>query len=147
MVYFKIEYVTLHEKAGINKEWALSVHLTGKHPKKHDTTAWNMGSDIEPLKMSVKSDRFSLTAGGQLIGKDKKEMLDDYFNRVASKRFAYVTNAYEVFEMNAQEFRAFLESFTYTERDSGKNGGKLKLRAYRETRNDDEMLKWLFERV
>ena len=147
MKHFKIENVALHQKAGINKEWALSLHFLGYCPTKHDKTPWNVGSDIEPLKMSVKSDRFSLTAGGQLRGQSKAEMLDDYFNRVASKVFAYVTNDYEVYEMNATEFRAFLECFTYTECDSSKNGGKLKLRAYRENRNDNEMLKWLEERA
>ena len=147
MKYFKIEYLTLNAKSGINKEWCLSQHLIGQHPIKHDHTAWNIGSDIEPLKMSVKSNRFSLTSGGQLRGNSKAEMLNDYFARVASTVFAYVTDTYEVFEMDATEFRAFLEVFTYEECDSSSKGGKLKLRAYRETRNNNEMLNWLYERA
>jgi hypothetical protein len=147
MKYFKIEYQVKHTNNGIAKEWSLCQALTGSHPIKHDRTAWNVGSDIESLHISVKSDRFSLTSGGQLHGQNKAEMLNDYFARVASTTFAYVTNTYEAYLMNATEFRAFLEAFTATECDSSKNGGKLKLRAYREERNDSEMLKWLNERV
>ena len=144
MKHFKIENVALHQKTGINKEWALSLHFLGYCPTKHDKTPWNVGSDIEPLKISVKSDRFSLTAGGQLRGQSKAEMLDDYFNRVASKVFAYVTKSYEVYEMNPAEFKEFLEQFGYISRESSSNGGKTKIKAKDESR---AMLAWLAERA
>lgn len=147
MRYFKIEYDTLHPEQGINKEWVLSQALIGTHPKRHNRTKWNEGSDIEPLKMSVKSNRFSLTAGGQLIGDSLTAMVDDYFARVASVQFAYVTCDYEVYVMNADEFKAFLLTFCTVERDSSKNGGRLKVRAPRETSNNNAIIEWLVARA
>ena len=128
---------------GMNKEQCLDFYYNGRHGK-HDNLKWDEGSDLPEQHISVKSARFSLCAGGQLIGSDLLEMLNDYFARVASQTFAYVTKAYEVYEMNATEFRAFLIEFGYLEKESSRNGGKLKIKAKSESK---AMLAWFSERV
>ena len=143
MKYYQITNYHFHEKEGVNKEQCLDFYYNGRHGK-HDNLKWYEGSDLPEQHISVKSARFSLCAGGQLIGSDLLEMLDDYFARVASQTFAYVTKAYEVYEMNATEFRAFLVEFGYFERESSKNGGKLKIKAKSESK---AMLAWFSERV
>ena len=111
---------------------------------KHENLKWDEGSDLPEQNMSVKGARFSLCAGGQLKGKNIHEMLNDYFARVASTRFAYVTCDYVAYEMDAKEFRMFLECFGTLEKESTKNGGKIKVKAKSESA---EMLKWLEERA
>ena len=137
--------INLHLNAnnGINKEQCLDEFYNHRHGK-HDNLKWNEGSDLPEQKMSVKSARFSLCAGGQLQGNTIKEMIQDYFARVASVVFAYITNNYEVYEMNATEFQSFLEEFTSLERESSKNGGKIKIKAKSESK---KMIQWLEERA
>lgn len=143
MRYYQITNHHFHEKEGINKEQCLDFHYNGRHGK-HDNLKWYEGSDLPEQHISVKSAKFSLCAGGQLAGDSLLEMLDDYFARVASEIFAYVTKSYEVFEMNAVEFRAFLIEFGYFSRESSSNNGKIKIKAKDESK---AMLKWLSERV
>ena len=143
MKHYSITNHHFTAKNGINKEQCLDYHYNGRHGN-HDNLKWYEGSDIPEQKISVKSEKFSLTSGGQLKGDNLTEMLNDYFARVASVIFAYVTNDYQVYEMNATEFREFLENFTRLEKDSTKNGGKIKVRAKTESQ---EMLAWLYSRA
>lgn len=143
MKYYTITNHHFHAKEGINKEQCLDFHYNGRHGK-HDSLKWNEGSDLPEQKMSVKSAKFSLCSGGQLRGNSLDEMLDDYFERVASKTFAYVTRAYGVYEMNANEFRQFLKQFGYFTSESGKNNGLIKIKAKDESQT---MLQWLAARV
>ena len=143
MLHYTIINHHFHAKEGINKEQCLDYHYNRRHGN-HDNLKWNEGSDIPEQHISVKSAKFSLCAGGQLAGETIKEMIDDYFARVASLVFAYVTKNYEVYEMNATEFRAFLEQFAYISRESETNGGKSKIKAKSESK---AMLEWLRARA
>lgn len=143
MKTYTIINLHLHEKEGINKEQCLDEYYNHRHGK-HDNLKWCEGSDLPEQKMSVKSAKFSLCAGGQLVGNTLNEMLNDYFTRVASTVFAYVTKDYRVYEMNATEFREFLETFTYFTLESGKNKKTIKIKAKDESKI---MLQWFRERV
>lgn len=143
MKTYTITAIRTQENEGINKEQSLNFFHNGKVDR-HDNLKWNEGSDLPEQHMSVKSARFSLCAGGQLKGATISEMLNDYFARVASTTFAYVTCDYIVYEMNAQEFRAFLERFGSLERESSRNGGKVKIKAKSESK---AMLEWFKERA
>ena len=138
MTHYNITNHHFHNNNGINKEQCLDFHLNGRHGK-HDNLRWYEGSDLPEQKMSVKSARFSLTAGGQLRGESLEEMLTDFFARVASERFAYVTETYTVYEMNATEFREFVLTFGTIEKDSSKNGGRKKIKAKSESQ---KMIEW-----
>lgn len=142
MTTYTIINYNFHDKEGINKEQCLDYHLNGRHGK-HDNLKWNEGSDIPEQKMSVKSAKFSLCAGGQLQGNDINEMITDFFNRVASTVFAYVTKNYEVYEMNATEFKEFLEQFGYLSYESGHHD-KIKIKAKSESKM---MIEWFKTRV
>ena len=138
MTHYNIINHHFHNNNGINKEQCLDFYLNGRHGK-HDNLRWYEGSDLPEQRMSVKSARFSLTAGGQLKGESLEEMLTDFFARVASERFAYVTETYTVYEMNATEFREFMLTFGAIEKDSAKNGGRKKIKAKSESQR---MIEW-----
>lgn len=127
---------------GINLEWSLNYTLTGAITEKHDNVAFDKGSDIESLHISVKSARFTLAS--RLNGEDKDEMLNDYFERVASQEFAYVTKNFKAYIMNAQEFKEFLIEWTSVEKASSKNGGNKVLRGKNESQ---KMVEWLNARA
>ena len=143
MTHYTIINHHFHEKEGINKERCLSYHLTG-NPGKHDNLRWFEGSDIPEFSLSVKSVKFSLCMGGHLKGDTMSEMLDDFFARVASTRFAYVTANYEVYEMDKREFREFLDEFGSLSRESTSRGGATKIKGKHEGR---AMLEWFTSRV
>ena len=127
---------------GINLEWSLNYTLTVTITEKHDNTAFDKGSDIESLHISVKSARFTLAS--RLNGEGKDEMLNDYFERVASQEFAYITKDFKAYIMNAQEFKEFLIEWTSVEKASSKNGGNKVLRGKNESQ---KMLEWLSARA
>lgn len=143
MTTYFISNISAYANHGQNCEASLSYEKTHAF-RKHDNIKWYEGSDIPEFEMSVKSSKFSLCAGGQLKGATISEMLDDYFARVASKVFAYVSNEFKVYEMNATEFRAFLTEFSYLTYESQKNGGKAKIRAKAESK---KMVEWLEARA
>ena len=143
MTHYTITNYGFHHKEGINKQQCLDQHLTGKHSK-HDSVRWDRGSDIPEFHMSVKSAKFSLVAGGQLRGETMSEMLDDFFARVASISFAYVTKDYKVYVMDAHEFREFLDTFGYFSYESQQNNGLRKIKAKSESK---AMIEWLQARV
>lgn len=136
--YSITNYHFFETNEGINKEQCLDFHYNGKHDK-HDNLPWNEGSDLPEQRMSVKSAKFSLCSYGQLNGDGFEAKLDDFFARVASIRFAYITKEYVVYEMNATEFRMFLERFSYLS-EVKKSGGKIKGKG-----ESKIMLEWLAE--
>lgn len=143
MTYYTIQNIEMYTNRGQNAEASLAFAKVGE-VRKHDNLRWDRGSDIPEFHISVKSEKFSLCGGGQLHGNNLSEMLDDYFARVASTVFAYVTKDFGVYEMNACEFRNFLDEFGSISRESSKNGGKVKVKALSESRR---MLEWFAERV
>lgn len=141
MTTFTITNLGISHNAGINAEQSLRYFLHG-YTTAHDSRRFDEASDIDNI--SVKSARFTLVQGGLLNGSELEPMVDDYFSRVHSTEFAYVARDFTVYMMNAEEFREFLMTFCTVERDSYKNGGKLKVRARSESKR---MVEWLNERA
>lgn len=141
MTTFIITNLGISHNAGINAEQSLRYFLHG-YTTAHDSRRFDEASDIDNI--SVKSARFTLAQGGLLNGSELEPMIDDYFSRVHSTEFAYVARDFTVYMMNAKEFREFLMAFCTVERDSYKNGGKLKVRARSESKR---MVEWLNERA
>lgn len=141
MTTFTITNLGISHNAGINAEQSLRYFLHG-YTTAHDSRRFDEASDIDNI--SVKSAHFTLVQGGLLNGSELEPMVDDYFSRVHSTEFAYVARDFTVYMMNAKEFREFLMAFCTVERDSYKNGGKLKVRARSESK---KMMNWLNERA
>lgn len=141
MKTLKITNLNISHNAGINAEQSLRYFLHG-YTTAHDSRRFDEASDIDNI--SVKSAHFTLVQGGLLNGSELEPMVDDYFSRVHSTEFAYVARDFTVYMMNAKEFREFLMAFCTVERDSYKNGGKLKVRARSESK---KMVEWLNERA
>lgn len=137
----KITNLNISHNTGINAEQSLRYFLHG-YTTAHDSRRFDEASDIDNI--SVKSAHFTLVQGGLLNGSELEPMIDDYFSRVHSTEFAYVARDFTVYMMNAKEFREFLMAFCAVERDSYKNGGKLKVRARSESK---KMINWLKERA
>lgn len=137
----QITNLNISHNAGINAEQSLRYFLHG-YTTAHDSRRFDEASDIDNI--SVKSAHFTLVQGGLLNGSELEPMVDDYFSRVHSTEFAYVARDFTVYMMNAEEFREFLMTFCTVERDSYKNGGKLKVRARSESKR---MVEWLNERA
>ena len=105
---------------------------------KDANTAFDAGSDIEELHMSVKSSKATLT--NEILGKDMESSLDCYFERVASTSWAWVViidDTLTAYVMDATEFREFTELWA-----SYNNEGRIRYKA-----TSGKMLKWFEERV
>lgn len=123
MFYLKKAIECYPNNYGQFVEVNLRFQLTGII-QKVDATPFNEGSDIEPLKMSVKSNHFTLASN--LQGATYEEQRDDFFNRCVSEVFAYVTLERKVYVMNCLQFREFLDNFH--EIDTDKKTGKITIR-------------------
>lgn len=139
MVTKILDYVSQAKNSGDRAEQDLRHMLTGKMLK-HDATPFDKGSDIEEFHMSVKSARATLVSAGLMQATTFEGQVDEYFQRVASTAFAYVTKSNVAYIMNAHEFRAFIETFGSFQRESEKNGGGYKIRFKSESK---ALLNWL----
>ena len=126
-----------YKNNGQHQQQALTYTLLGEM-RKADNIDWTKDSDIPEYRMSVKADRFTLAAG--LQGECLTDMVEDYFERTASNCWAYCSNNGKAYIMEADEFYHFLMKFCKVDRDSTKNGGKLKVRLPHETRAVTEWL-------
>ena len=124
---------------GAYAESVVAYDVTGEI-RTHDHVPFDKGSDIPELNASVKSARFTLASANLSNGNTLEEKINDYFNRVASNLFIYVTKDLTAYYMDANEFRAFLEKFTTLQRESEKNGNGMKVRAKSESK---AMKQWL----
>lgn len=116
-------------------EIQLTCALTGEI-RSRDNVAYDEGSDIPELDLSVKCGRASLA--NNLEGTTKEERLDTFFQNVASTAFAYcvlVDDELVIYTMDKSEFREFCETWAYA---TGK-----KLRLYKNTK----MHGWCEDRV
>lgn len=139
--YTAISINRTYRNNGLHAQQVVDFTLTGQI-RKADNRKWNEQSDIPELLMSVKADRFTLAS--DLVGETICEKVDDYFNRVRSITWAYLANDGTIYIMNCSEFKAFLLRFAKLERDSTKNGGRMKVRFPHET----EMVKqWLMAQI
>ena len=119
-----------YKNNGAHAQQVVDYTLTGSI-RPHDNVKWDEGSDIPELNMSVKSDRFTLAS--DLIGETLEAKVNDYFERTASTSWAYASNDGQIYIMNRNEFYAFLMLFCSLQKDSTKNGGRMKVRFGHET--------------
>lgn len=127
-----------YKNNGQHSQQIVDFTLTGQL-RKADNHKWNIESDIPELNMSVKADRFTLAS--DLMGETLSQKVSDYFNRTASTSWAYLTTEGQIYIMNQIEFHMFLMLFCTLERDSTKNGGKVKVRFAHETAKVREWLR------
>lgn len=128
---------------GNHCEQALAYTLTGEM-RSHDHVPFYMDSDIPEYSMSVKSSGFTLASGKVNMGETFDEKLADFFARVHSDKFAYVTESMVAYVMDKNEFETFLRTFATLDRDSKKNGGLLKVKCRKESK---KMVQWFESRV
>lgn len=122
--------------AGIAREWALCRHYMVERTA-HDSVAYDKGSDLNvgEKHISIKASAFTLMSGSLCEGiEDFNGIWNLYAKRVHSNIFAYVTEDFQVYEMNLAEFKQFVYAFARTERESAKNGGAVKIRLRKETK-------------
>lgn len=142
MTTFKIDHISPARNMGIAREHDLCAHM-GITRDTHDNGAYDRSSDIElgEMLISVKASGFTLMSGNLCEG---LETYDDiwnlYMERTHSNLWAYITEDYQVYMMNRNEFTAFCNEFCKTERESQKNGGAMKIRCKKESK---KMLTWL----
>ena len=106
-----------------------------------DNKPWNKGSDIEEYAISIKSSGASLAS---IYAPTKREIIKIYFNGCPSTTWLYITMIDDQvieYEMNANEFKMFLENFAEMTYESGHHD-RTKLR-FKKT--SGKMLKWLDE--
>lgn len=112
-----------------------------------DHIAYNKGSDIEELKMSVKTSGASLAC----IYRDDntaeafESIINEYFDNVHSVTWAYtilIDNIANIYVMNAEEFKVFIKTWGTMSKESGKTCYKIKFK-----KTSGKMIKWLEERV
>ena len=135
-----------HANAGIAREWSLCRYF-GIERTTHDHVAYDKGSDVvaHGMNISVKASAFSLMAGSLCDGiEDFEGIWNLYATRVHSDHFAYITADMAVYMMTLSEFCDFVHTFGRLERESQKNGGKMKIKCLKES---GKMLKWLEERA
>lgn len=124
---------------GNHVQQALDYTLTGKI-RKHDAIPFDKGSDIPELKMSVKSNGFTLASSRINYGDTFEAKVNDYMSRTHSEQFAYVTLDGIAYIMDKATFEKFVRTFCYLDRESKRNGGGLKVKCLKESK---KMLQWL----
>lgn len=133
-----LEITRTYSNNGQHAQQVVDFTLTG-NIRKADNHKWDAESDIPELNMSVKSARFTLAYA--LNGETKEEKIADYFNRVKSTSWAYMTNEGDIYIMNKIEFYAFLMFCTNLQRMSSSNGGHYTIKQNHETNKIREYLR------
>lgn len=127
---------------GDRREWAVCAHM-GVERHKHDAGAYDRDSDViaGDMRISVKSSGFTLMSGSLCGGRDSFDAIWAYYKATThSNVFAYVDQSFNLYLMNMAEFEKFVYAFCYTERESSKNGGAMKIRCRKESQ---KMRDWL----
>jgi hypothetical protein len=111
--------------------------VLGLKAEKDANTPFDKGSDIEETNTSVKSSGATISP---IRGETVEEIMKEYFERVHSDNWDYVTIIDEemiVYKMNAIEFNEFVKEF-------GKVNERKVVRLKKES---GKMIKWFEERV
>ena len=122
--------------AGEFKE-AIRKAVAGLECKKDANTPFDKGSDIEEFNTSVKSSGATISP---VKGDTLQDIMTEYFERVHSTNWDYVTVVDEeviVYNMNAEEFKEFVEEF-------GRVNSRKVVRLIKES---GRMIRWLEERI
>jgi len=130
-----------NENKGEWKERLVALQIAGETEHAKDSVPFDIDSDIKSLKMSVKSERFTLVSARLNYGETLEEKINDYTARTASTQVAYVTNDLTAYIMTLTEFANFLRVFGNLERESDKNGGGMKVRCKCESKQMREWFK------
>lgn len=131
---------------GIAVEWGICSHY-GITRVSHDRTAYDKDSDVNcgDKHMSVKASGFSLMSGSLCEGLETFDGIWNlYASKVHSNTFVYGAMDGTAYEMNLDEFKQFVYTFCSLDRESKKNGGKVKIKCRKESQ---KMLNWLEERA
>jgi hypothetical protein len=102
----------IHYMNGGELAEVLNKDRLGYQPIKDGNIKWCDGSDINELKISCKSYRFSLTS--ERLGDNYETVKNEYFKRVHSILWHYIIidNDYLiVYEMNKSEFESYIDNF------------------------------------
>jgi len=145
MTTYRLAPVTARKPADA-KEWAVCAHYDIQRCT-HDAKAYDKASDVETAdkRISVKSAKFTLMAGSLCEGLTEfDDIWNLYASRTHSDTFAYVTEDFTAYEMDMNEFKAFVYQFCRVERESQKNGGACKIRCRSESQ---ALLKWFQDRT
>ena len=113
--------------------------VLGYNAEKDGNTAYDKGSDIEELCMSVKSSKATLV--NRVIGTDFDSVKETYFATVHSTSWAYVTHdaeSLDAYYMDRVEFAEFLDNFGYFAKE------RTTIRIREETK---AMIRWLDAKV
>lgn len=105
--------------------------------EKDANTPFDKGSDIEETNTSVKSSGATISP---ITGETVEEILKEYFERVHSTNWDYVTIVDEtliVYNMNVNEFKEFVEEF----------GRVNERKVVRLKKESSKMIKWLEDRM
>lgn len=143
--YFAAPAAIAKSKAD-TKEWAVAAHYNITRTK-HDSDSCVSNADVVAgdKRISVKSARFSLLSASLCAGLTDFDAIWNRFESIDNANvYAYVTEDFNVFEMNAAEFKTFVYKFCGLDRESAKNGGGVKIRCRSESK---ALLKWLNNRV
>ena len=111
------KWLNLGEFAEVQLVYALTGEI-----RERDSVAYNEGSDVPELGLSIKCGRASLA--NSLQGATKEERLETFFSNVISTSFAYcvlLDGELVTYTMDRREFREFCEAWAYVE------GAKLRL--------------------
>jgi len=122
--------------AGEFKE-AIRKAVAGLECKKDANTPFDKGSDIEEFNTSVKSSSATISP---VKGDTLEGIMTEYFERVHSDNWDYVTVVDEeviVYNMNAEEFKEFVEEF-------GRVNSRKVVRLIKES---GRMIRWFEERI
>ena len=122
--------------AGEFKE-AVRKAVAGLECKKDANTPFDEGSDIEEFNTSVKSSGATISP---IKGESVEEVMTEYFERVHSDNWDYVTIVDEkviVYNMNADEFKEFVGRF-------GRMNDRKVVRLMKES---SKMIRWFEERM
>jgi hypothetical protein len=106
---------------------------------KDPNTAYDMGSDIEQTKTSVKSGKATLT--NKVLGENKEEVIKTYFSNVHSTNWDWVVVVDDkviIYNMNAKEFEEFTTEWA---------GYDTTRKVIRYKSTSGIMLKWLEDRI
>ena len=145
MITYFAPHITAAKKADA-KEWAVAATYNITRVK-HDSKSCVIDSDVVAgdKRISVKSARFSLLSASLCVGMTEFDEIWNHFVEIDNANtYAYVTEEFKVYEMNLDEFKAFVYRFCGLDRESSKNGGGVKIRCKHESK---AMLQWLEERV
>ena len=107
---FKFKLENIDRKEGYNNgqfAQAVADFTLMKKDRASDSVKFDEGSDIPELRVSVKAERFTLALN--VNGDTVAEQITDYFNRVHSTGWVFVSKNGYGYGMNKSEFTEFLK--------------------------------------